>query len=336
MAYRLVVQRGEPPGGVFDLRDGDNLVGRSRKRCNIVLGTNAADVSGEHLLIFVAGDHVEVENLGRNGSRLNGEPLAGRTVIHADQRLTLAASVELWFERISAPAGAPPVPASPAALSAVMELEETPGRLLSERTPSVPPPPVTPPPIVQPPAPPVAPPPPPPVPPTPARAGGRIEDEWLDSRADAVPSHVSTARGVPAAPTPAAASDRLGDADEHEMDSGFLQIAAPPAAGKGGAPPSAPPSSVLGLGDIKLGSHVSDVRDSVGAIDDELFKSLRAEVEAAGPALDDAAQKTRGISPEVIEYMRRRQQRKERLIMLAVGSGVLLLLGGLAWLLFGR
>ena len=119
MAWRLSVTQGKQRGQRFELHDGDNVIGRSRK-CDVTISSDALDVSGRHLVISVTGNHVEVENTGRHGTRVDNVPLTAPDVLRGGQRILLAKSTEFVLEKCGAeerervPPQPQPQPASPA------------------------------------------------------------------------------------------------------------------------------------------------------------------------------------------------------------------------------
>ncbi|WP_459645940.1 FtsK/SpoIIIE domain-containing protein [Kineococcus sp. NUM-3379] len=77
----LLVVGGPCSGTVFDLRDGDWILGRGGD-----LRVDDPSVSRRHLRVRVAGDEVSVEDTGsRNGTLLDGERLRGSVELRPDQ-----------------------------------------------------------------------------------------------------------------------------------------------------------------------------------------------------------------------------------------------------------
>ncbi len=84
----------------FDLPPGETVLGRSPE-CHVTIDDPL--VSREHAKILVAGDKVVLRDLGsRNGSKLNGRPVAGDAELHDGDRMRIGAQ-ELVFSRVVAP-----------------------------------------------------------------------------------------------------------------------------------------------------------------------------------------------------------------------------------------
>ncbi len=124
---RMQQLAGEGAGSIFELADGEHVAGRSH---SVDLRLLAADISGKHLRLSVDGDRVTVENLGRSGTFVDGQPVTAPTAWTAGQELRLGATTVFSLEAAAAlaagdrptgvggspdPAPAPPAPAAPTA-----------------------------------------------------------------------------------------------------------------------------------------------------------------------------------------------------------------------------
>lgn len=82
---RLTVEIGDPAGAVYELKQGENTLGRSR---SATVHLAAPDVSGVHACIRVAADgSAQLENLSQYGTRIDGEPVKGVKALSDGQRL---------------------------------------------------------------------------------------------------------------------------------------------------------------------------------------------------------------------------------------------------------
>ncbi len=321
MAWRLSVTQGKQRGQRFELHDGDNVIGRSRK-CDVTISSDALDVSGRHLVISVTGNHVEVENTGRHGTRVDNVPLTAPDVLRGGQRILLAKSTEFVLEKCGAeerervPPQPQPQPASPAVHppthttplddddddadsmvgiisddSVDIDLPDEPdsilGPLMNEA----------------------------PTPPAPARGRAGAPERSRPKR--------------PAARSTAALDD---------MPSGVvdIQIGADDSE-PGVGPASALPSSFRGAA-VALGSDVDIAgsgsvggRPSGDAMFDNL-SDLNAPLESP-PSAGPGDPPTRGFSPEAVDYLRRVQIGKELRRKLIVAAIALALLGVLAYVI---
>jgi len=82
--FKLTVEKGEPAGAVYELRPGENTLGRSR---SAAIRLSAPDVSGLHARIHVAGDGARIENLSQFGTRIDGVPVTGEVALADGQRI---------------------------------------------------------------------------------------------------------------------------------------------------------------------------------------------------------------------------------------------------------
>ncbi len=86
MMWCLKVEKGEPAGQVYELRDGEYTLGRSRSAtCRL----GATDVSGLHARLRVAQGVVTLENLSQFGTGVDGVMATAPVCLTAGQRLTL-------------------------------------------------------------------------------------------------------------------------------------------------------------------------------------------------------------------------------------------------------
>ena len=101
--YKLTLEQGEPAGAVFQLANGENVIGRSSSAKFRVV---AADVSGQHVRLVVRGGQVVAENLSRFNTLIDGKPIQGPTALKPGQLISLGKTTVLRFE-----ADAPAAPA---------------------------------------------------------------------------------------------------------------------------------------------------------------------------------------------------------------------------------
>lgn len=93
-AHRLILDRRE-----IDLREGENVLGRDR---NAVAWLDSASVSRRHARILVEGGAASIEDLGsRNGTLVNGRPVAGRVPLADGDEIVLG-SVHVTFRVVPA------------------------------------------------------------------------------------------------------------------------------------------------------------------------------------------------------------------------------------------
>jgi predicted component of type VI protein secretion system len=84
----------------FDLPPGETVLGRSPE-CHVTIDDPL--VSREHAKILVTNERVVLRDLGsRNGSKLNGRPVAGEIELHDGDRVRIG-NQELVFSRVVAP-----------------------------------------------------------------------------------------------------------------------------------------------------------------------------------------------------------------------------------------
>jgi hypothetical protein len=108
---RLKLEQGGQAGAVFDLPEGETVVGRSH---SAQLRVEADDVSGRHVCLRRKGAMVELENLSRYGTYVDGEPVNGRVPLRSGQSLAIGRHVVLRFEADAESAPAAPVAAGEA------------------------------------------------------------------------------------------------------------------------------------------------------------------------------------------------------------------------------
>jgi len=98
---RLRVETGEPKGEVFELGEGENVLGRSR---SVDIKLETPEVSRKHACITVVDGQATVESLSQYGAWLDDEPIEEPRVIRAGQRLKLRENMVLVVEDDQAPA----------------------------------------------------------------------------------------------------------------------------------------------------------------------------------------------------------------------------------------
>ena len=103
--FSLTVERGEPAGAVFLLKEGESTLGRSRSAtCRLM----SPDVSGVHARIVVDKGAARLENMSQFGTRVNDVPAAGPVTLRAGQRLAVGKVTVLLVreEETAEPGGA--------------------------------------------------------------------------------------------------------------------------------------------------------------------------------------------------------------------------------------
>ncbi len=85
---KLFIECGPYTGESFELGAGRFAIGRSSK-ADISLPALPVSISREHLHIEVKYDSVMVENVGKSGSKLNSEPLTRPTQLQVGQRISM-------------------------------------------------------------------------------------------------------------------------------------------------------------------------------------------------------------------------------------------------------
>jgi hypothetical protein len=106
--FSLTVEKGEPAGAVFVLKEGENTLGRSRSAtCRLM----SQDVSGIHTRIVVEKGAARLENLSQFGTRVEGAPVTGSCELRPGQRIAVGKVTEVIFRQDASLA-----PGSPARL----------------------------------------------------------------------------------------------------------------------------------------------------------------------------------------------------------------------------
>src|SRR5690606_1982638 len=101
---RLIVEKGEPAGAVFDLAPGEATLGRSRSAaCRLP----APDISGMHAVIRVAAGAVRLENLSQFGTRVDGAPVSGTVALAPGQLIEIGRATVLRVADAAAAGEAP-------------------------------------------------------------------------------------------------------------------------------------------------------------------------------------------------------------------------------------
>jgi hypothetical protein len=88
------MEKGEPAGAVFELKPGENTLGRSRAA---TFQLASPDVSGQHARILVKDGVARLENLSQFGTRLDDAPVTGLVALASGQRLAIGKSTVLRF-----------------------------------------------------------------------------------------------------------------------------------------------------------------------------------------------------------------------------------------------
>ena len=95
---QLVVEKGEADKPVYQLGEGEHLVGRSR---SATIHLEADDVSSRHLVLRVKGGVVEVENLSRFGATVDDQPLLAPLRLRPGQRIQVGRKTILRLEALA-------------------------------------------------------------------------------------------------------------------------------------------------------------------------------------------------------------------------------------------
>lgn len=84
--FSLTVEKGEPAGAVFVLREGESTLGRSRSAtCRLL----SSDVSGLHARVVVEKGAAWLENISQFGTRLDEAPVAAPVALRPGQRIAI-------------------------------------------------------------------------------------------------------------------------------------------------------------------------------------------------------------------------------------------------------
>ena len=111
--FVLCIQSGEREGERVPLDEGTLQVGR-RPECGLVLKDGS--VSGKHAEIRVAGEQIELVDLGStNGTRVSGQKIERRLLGHGDALLFGNVRATLHDSRLAGEAA--PIPSAPAELA---------------------------------------------------------------------------------------------------------------------------------------------------------------------------------------------------------------------------
>ena len=100
--FKLILEQGDPAGKEFTLREGENLIGRSRESSIQLL---ADDVSSRQAQVIVRGSVVLVENLSRFGTWVNDCKLEGadKTELRPSQCIRVGKKYVLRLTEIGIP-----------------------------------------------------------------------------------------------------------------------------------------------------------------------------------------------------------------------------------------
>jgi len=101
--YKLTIEQGDPQGAVFELTDGETIIGRSSS-ARVKLA--APDVSGQHVRLTVRGGQVIAENLSRYQTAIDGTLIQAPAPLASGQRLKLGKTTVILFETVGAAPGA--------------------------------------------------------------------------------------------------------------------------------------------------------------------------------------------------------------------------------------
>lgn len=94
---RLIVEKGEPAGAVFEMNDGEHLLGRGH-HCSERLMSD--DVSREHGQITVQRSAAFLQNLSKFGTRVDDQLIEGRVELKEGQRIAMGKHTVLLVEVI--------------------------------------------------------------------------------------------------------------------------------------------------------------------------------------------------------------------------------------------
>jgi len=95
--FRVKVETADGAVQVFDLKDGDNVIGRSRS-CDIAIG--APDISRAHCKIVVSADGAVAENLSQYGSLLDDAPIEAPARLSAGRKIRIGRGTTITFEEV--------------------------------------------------------------------------------------------------------------------------------------------------------------------------------------------------------------------------------------------
>ena len=84
MPLTLVVEKGEPAGVAFGLKQGETILGRSSSAGVHLL---SADISGTHAKVTVTGDKAVLENVSRFGTLVDNVEITGPVTLKPGQRI---------------------------------------------------------------------------------------------------------------------------------------------------------------------------------------------------------------------------------------------------------
>lgn len=95
MALSLLVEKGEPAGSTFSLKQGENIIGRSGSSA---VHLASPDISGSHAKIVVTGGRAVIENLSRFGTRLDDAEVSAPVQIRPGQRIAVGKATVLLVQ----------------------------------------------------------------------------------------------------------------------------------------------------------------------------------------------------------------------------------------------
>ena len=121
--FRIKIEKGDSEGAVFDLHEGEVVIGRSH---SAGIRLRAMDISGQHVKLTLSDRKVTVENLSKYGAFLDSTPLTEPVAIQPGQRILMGKTTVLVLEE-SAEQPATPAAVAPASapLPQAPESEDT-------------------------------------------------------------------------------------------------------------------------------------------------------------------------------------------------------------------
>jgi hypothetical protein len=287
VACRIEVQSGEPAGAVFELHEGENVLGRSKKSDIYLTET---DVSRTHLTIRVSGERATAENVSQYGTRVDQERIASPTLLKDGCRIYIGLRTCLVFHASAASAEQAPA-AEPSPTHKPPPGPSSAPAAAAEVAPKVPPP----------------------------RTPAAAPLARAESSRPPAPAGISIDRDAGIARI-ALEPEGPAEADDDEIRSGFIDFVVD---NRQTDESFAEPVSLPGGSGEALGAGVHSGAASLAPAARPLSET--GEPSLAVPD-DDGVQHTRGLSDEAVEYLRQRQDSRIRIRQFALMAGIVLLL----------
>jgi predicted component of type VI protein secretion system len=98
-SYRLVLREGPGAGKVYPLEGPELFIGREQNNDIII---NDPEVSRRHARLFAKGGSYGIEDLGStNGTLINGQRIAGQTILRGGETINFGEHIILIFEGLT-------------------------------------------------------------------------------------------------------------------------------------------------------------------------------------------------------------------------------------------